>query len=285
MNEQIEKVRLFRPLWAGATASTSRNTGAAGRMLTADRSAAWYSHYAGEIEVGTLPDQMLTVDWDGMQVINSLVIDRHNLSDSSSVRHRLYSGDDEVFDSGVIQTGHPIAAGDWIAGVNFIGECYDGQMSVRTHNYFLAAPVFADRWEIDIVDPDNPDGYLRIERLPVGHARALDNNFGWRGELRYRDKTKFYDPAGGGLVVERGHRSRELAVSFGHLTARDRSWLHVQLAETKADLWFVAAYPSLGAAGGIEAMAHQFLAYRTEDLKAARLNVLFGGEAITLREA
>lgn len=273
MSERIGRIKLMRPHWAGATATASSSPDTAAHLLNLWRDHVWYSDAAPPDQ--SLPDQTITLSWPEPVAIDTLVLDRHNLSGTAKVRWQLYRSGAEVYDSGFLSVGHPIPWGVFKAGVNFLGECWDDQLNTRVAEHYLPLLQFADQLIVTISDPDNAAGQARIERLPVGQSDSLINNFSWGAVLVWVDKTQHFGTVGGGLDIQRGEVYRELSVSFEWLEGADRAWLHAQLARSKAEVWFVSAYPT-ARSGGIESLAHMFTGVRTTDVKTSRSNSRFG---------
>lgn len=282
---RIDKLKIAPVAWHGAAATANASASDPAHLLTAAREQMFYGPSA---EVGVLPELIINVRWPAPIPLDVLNIDRHNLSGTATVRHQLFEGDTEVYDSGPDVAGIPIPAGEWIPGIHRIGETYGDMLPSRSSTRYLAEFVYADRWQITINDPYNDDGQICINRLPVGFSLALDNNMSWGGTLTIDDSTEHLALGGGGVSTQAGDQFRRLEEQLDWLTAADGNLLLTQLARDKGQLLFVAAYPTPAAAGppdgGVMELAHQMLAVRDNNISYSRTNSLFGAAPLNFRE-
>jgi hypothetical protein len=173
------------------------------KVLDRDRDTEWRSSSAA--------GQTLTFDLGTAQTPRALVILDHNLQASASIR--LQGATVSNFAALVADYAVP-----WTTGAIL---------------YFLGEPLQSARyWRVQLSDPSNPDGYLRIAELFLGDYTRLSRTFSLgdlRGKLRMGQRTQMLSGKFYGAVNTVVH-------------AFDLSW--VRLSQTDRDL-LVAVFDAL----------------------------------------
>lgn len=267
--------------WEGAIATATPAASSAQHVLTDLREARLYSEAAPED--GAVPDLHISITWEHPIAVDTLAIDRHNLSGVAVVQHKLYLGQDEQFDSGERSAGVIIPPGEWLPGIHRIGETYDEQLPVRSVVVYLDEPVWIDRWETIISDPTNPTGQYYITRMPIGRSLDFDDGFEYGAPLTVHESTRVTRTGGGGADVARGDQYRSFKMQFEWLDAGDVSKLLTELGWMDQRVWF-SAYPTPDNSGGVIELMHQYLAVRTTEHSPARTFVEYNKDNMTLEE-
>jgi hypothetical protein len=165
------------------------------KLLDRDRDTEWRSSSAA--------GQTLTFDLGAAQTPRALVLLDHNLQAGASVR--LQGASDSGFASIVADYAVPYQSGSIL--------------------YFLGDPLAsAQYWRVQLSDPSNPDGYLRLSEVFLGDYTRLSRTFSLgdlRGKLRMGQRSQMLSGKYYGAVNAVVH-------------AFDLSW--VRLSQTDRDL-------------------------------------------------
>lgn len=209
--------------------------------------------------------QTITGSFSSLQLINCLVLGRHNFSGGATVRYILKNGATTVFDSGTSSVSTIIPAGVFIVGVDPWLATYDDQFDTKAARIWLDQNYYADNFEIQISDATNTDSYIQFGRLFIGLSTELTYNMDYGATLGYQDSSEHIRTDGGGLRTERGFINRTMTFDLSNLNEADRIKLEVDLAQkgTQEDIYF-SGHPE---EGGLEEITHSFICRRTNSMR------------------
>lgn len=209
---------------------------------------------ATQVIEATLPD---------IQYVNALVIYRHNLSASATVKIEPLNGSSVVYDSGDQPQAELIPLGIFRAGIDPWGASYNDKIPVTSSPYWM--PILAiTGYRITIIDPANSDGFLQIGRIIAGLSFSPEHNPAYGVELTWRENAENRRTEGGSLrTITSNSKARLLNIDLDFLSDSDRTQLTTELVKRGqgADI-FVSLYPEQG---GVKEIEHAFLARRDSD--------------------
>lgn len=170
----------------------------------------------------------ITAIWPTPEIIGGVALPFCNLTPTSTIRVRGYAepGDGtSVFDTGAVPACEYARLGMWNWGALPLGVnafSYGGATYGRC--WFQMRSV--KKMVIDLVDPDNPAGYIEAARLVAGAYWEPQVNAAYGAGVTPGDTSSLYRSGAGEQKVERGTLFRKLSLALDHMTPQDR-----------ADLW------------------------------------------------
>lgn len=194
-------------------------------------------------------NQQISGTWAAGKLLSGLELDRHNLTSAGTWRLRLYSDaawTTLVYDSGALLVNPPKSLGELVWGVDPLGAgVFDGWALAFASMWFT--PVVAQSFRIDLADAANPDGYLEVCRLMLGHTIEPTWNFEWQPRLAWSESTKQTRTDGGTLRSEAFQPYRSGSVTLPWLTSGDRArFLDLYRTLGRRGDFFVSLYPEQG---------------------------------------
>ncbi len=223
----------------------------------------------------------ITLELDKPQLINSLVLWRHNLLGNATVQIDLLDSNEQVlYASGelpVLETKKLIElkwAVDEIAATLFT----DWRLAFSV---FWFDQVFASKIVLTIKDLDNPLP-RDITRLYIGQAIEPEYNFRWGKTIEWHDNAKGKPTAGGGSHHVESEVWREAKITLENITENDFPHLFeaFRKVSTQKD-WFVSLHPQVG---GQKERDHSFATKAQKPVRFKDDNSRFYSAAIDLRE-
>ncbi len=191
--------------------------------------------------------------------IDAVVLYRHNLSPTATVRIELINGADVVHDTGEQSAAEVIPPPLLRLGVDAWGATYNANIPVTLQPYWLQASLITG-YRITINDPANPDGYIQVGRVISGLSFSPEYNPAYGAELQWLEQVEHRRTEGGSLRSIGGGLARRLSIDLDFLTDADRTKLTTELVKRgKAADVFVSLYPEQG---GVKEIEHSFLARR-----------------------
>lgn len=196
------------------TASTTTGALAASNLLLDDKSSVWRA-------TGTTAT--LTLTWANLEPVSCVALPFCNLSPTAAIRVRGYSdaaGATQVFDTGA-QLACPAPAvrlRGWTAAQAASAYAYGGGTMARS--WF--AEMLVRRIVVDLVDPDNMQGYIEAACLVAGAYWEPVKNAA-DAPLTIMDTTEIYRTDAGGQGAAAGYLYRRLPVDLSLMPPADRS--------------------------------------------------------------
>ena len=166
-------------------------------------------------------------DFSVPQYIEGFVLWRHNLTATSQVRLRLYSGlgqtGDLVYDSGLVKPDVLKALGDLVWGKDPLGSSALESWDLNSFGFWPNGSPLAYSGRLNILDGDNPDGYVEIGRIYCGDVFTPTYNFDLGSEFSWATDVDQIPTAGGTVHTLEAATYRTLSFNFNHLMPTDRT--------------------------------------------------------------
>lgn len=218
-----------------ATLSTSTTAGTlvANNMKTEVKSQVWRA---------TTTSGTITATWTGAQQLGCVALPFCNLTSTSTIRVRGSFEGSQLLDTGVVMACAYAPFGMW--------EWGDQPLGVNAFSYGGGAygrvwfnTVGVDTLIIDIMDTDNPAGYIEFSRLVAGTywSPSLQPQ---NVELTTDDTGKQYRTDAGDLFTDVGTRNRKISMEIENMVDVDRSRLwKIFLKNGKTQSVFISFFP------------------------------------------
>lgn len=207
--------------------------------------------------------QVIEATLPGAQFVDAVVLYRHNLSSSATVRIELLNGSEVVHDAGTQPVAELITPPALRVGIDPWGATYNDSIPVQLTNYWLPITAITG-YRITINDPANPAGFLQVGRVIVGLSFAPQYNPSYGVQLTWQESAENRRTEGGSLRTIGGSGlARLLNIDLNFLPESDRTKLTTELVKRgmRADV-FISLYPEQG---GVKEIEHAFLARRNAD--------------------
>ncbi|MCC7703985.1 hypothetical protein IGS59_17250 [Janthinobacterium sp. GW460P] len=169
----------------------------------------------------------ITATWPTPEIIGGVVLPFCNLTPTATIRVRGYVEPGDAvpdFDIGTVPACEYARLGMWNWGALPLGVnafSYGGGTYGRS--WFQMRSV--KKLVIDLVDPDNPAGYIEVARLVAGAWWSPEQNASYGAGVTPGDTSSQYRNGAGEQKVERGALYRKLSISLDHMTPLDRAEL------------------------------------------------------------
>lgn len=169
----------------------------------------------------------ITATWATPEIIGGVVLPFCNLTPTATIRVRGYVEPGDAvpdFDIGTVPACECARLGMWNWGALPLGVnafSYGGGTYGRS--WFQMRSV--KKLVIDLVDPDNPAGYIEAARLVAGAWWSPEQNASYGAGVTPGDTSSQYRNGAGEQKVERGALYRKLSISLDHMTPLDRAEL------------------------------------------------------------
>ncbi|MDX8121549.1 hypothetical protein SKZ59_07200 [Janthinobacterium sp. GMG2] len=170
----------------------------------------------------------ITAAWPTPEIIGGVALPFCNLTPTAAIRVRGYVEPGDAvpdFDTGTMPACEYARLGMWNWGALPLGVnafSYGGTTYGRC--WFQMRSV--KKLVIDLVDLDNPAGYIEVARLVAGAYWEPQVNAAYGAGVTPGDTSSLYRSGAGEQKVERGTLFRKLSLALDHMTPQDR-----------ADLW------------------------------------------------
>lgn len=190
-------------------------------------------------------DVVITINLASVQMIDFFVALGSNMSVTGTSVLTIYS---EVNATGdIVYEGSPdiggyIPAGIWRAGIDGWGAKEQTFGLGRLKGLIdIEVPWFSATWTIS--DSANPDGYIELRTLMMGHTYELETGYDFGSQIKIisgeEDETESGYILPGGVVDE----AKELSIAFNKLNAADRIMLSLLQKRHGTSPWYVMARP------------------------------------------
>lgn len=169
----------------------------------------------------------ITATWPTPEIIGGVVLPFCNLTPTATIRVRGYVEPGDAvpdFDIGTVPACEYARLGMWNWGALPLGVnafSYGGGTYGRS--WFQMRSV--KKLVIDLVDRDNPAGYIEVARLVTGAWWSPEQNASYGAGVTPGDTSSQYRNGAGEQKVERGALYRKLSISLDHMTPLDRAEL------------------------------------------------------------
>ena len=169
----------------------------------------------------------ITAAWPTPEIIGGVALPFCNLTPTAAIRVRGYVEPGDAvsdFDTGTVPACEYARLGMWNWGALPLGVnafSYGGGTYGRS--WFQMRSV--KKLVIDLVDPDNPAGYIEAARLVAGAWWSPEQNASYGAGVTPGDTSSQYRNGAGEQKVERGALYRKLSISLDHMTPLDRAEL------------------------------------------------------------
>ncbi|WP_298929260.1 hypothetical protein [uncultured Ramlibacter sp.] len=221
------------------TASTTSGTLAADNLLTDIKSEVWRS-------TGTTA--ALTLEFDDAELCSMLALPFCNLTSTATFRLRGYTNVDDV--DPIVDTGEVLASAyqpfglwEWGAALGVNAFSYSGGVYGRV--YFTASVI--RKLVLDIVDTDNPSGYIEAARVVTGSYWSPQFNASYGVELGLNDQSKHERSDASDLRTTRGGTWRSLTFQLDRLEPADRQRMYEILRGNGLSRpFFISLFPEDG---------------------------------------
>ena len=188
--------------------------------------------------------------WPNNQHINSLVLYRHTLSKSATIRLQLYDSENQtgniIYDSATISAIPSLNLGEIQFGIgDLVQSVFDNWPLAFSAHYFPI--VIARSFRITISDPSNQNSYIDIQRLFLGRYIEPSVNFSYGHSHLWKDESTQIRTDGGSLYTETGTQYREFKMQLNWLSESDRPLFFEAIRDIgKRKDFFVSLYPESG---------------------------------------
>lgn len=211
--------------------------------------------------------QVITAMLPSPKYINSVILLRHNISVSGTVRVELLLNGSVVYDSGEAFPSELKPLGEFIAGVDPWGLSDLALLPAKQFAVWLPQIVLCDSYRITIDDASNPDGYIQTGRIFAGQYYSPVTNPAYGMSLEWQDFGDNVRTESGSLrTVGRGS-ARQMSFDIEVLAQQGFSDLTLQLtrAGKESDV-YITMYPEQR---GVLEAAHAFVAKRASNYTTA----------------
>lgn len=195
--------------------------------------------------------------------INSVVLLRHNIGVSGTVRVELLLSGSVVHDSGEAFPAELKPLGEWVVGVDPWGVPDLSLLPAKQFAAWLPQPILCDSYRITINDADNLDDYIQVGRVFAGQYYSPATNPAYGMSLEWQDFGDNVRTESGSLrTVGRGS-ARQMSFDLEVLAQQGFSDLTLQLtrAGKESDV-YITMYPEQR---GVLEAAHAFVAKRASN--------------------
>ena len=202
----------------------------------------------------SLAQQQILGNLTSLQIVNSLVLWRHNLSATATWRLELFSGANQsgttVYDSGTISAVSLKSLGDLEWGIDPIGatvfeagaESWSLSYSVL---WFTDAAALSFR--LTLTDAANTNAYMEASRLMLGRYFSPAVNVDYGLGLSWVDESRQIRTAGGTLRTDAGVIYRQIAFDLSALSESERpKFIEIMRSSGKRKDLFVSIFPEAG---------------------------------------
>lgn len=209
-------------------------------------------------------EQVITCDLTDVKYLDAVVLYRHNLSDTATVKVELMNGTKGVvYDSGEVASNETIPLGKFRFGIDPWGATSLGAIPIEQVAFWLPRTP-ADSYRITINDADNPADYIEVGRIIAGETFSPKYNAAYGLELTWREASEHRRTEGGSLrTIGDGNLSRQLPVNLDFIEKHDRRQLTDELLRIgkRGDI-YVSVFPETG---GLDEAEYAFLGRRDND--------------------
>jgi hypothetical protein len=191
-----------------------------------------------------------------LTLLSGLVIWRHNLSNTATMRLELFDGDNQtgskIFDSNEINAIPQISVADWDWRVQpVVASIFDGWPT--RYSQLWLTPAFAKSFRLTIKDPNNTDNYIDITRIYMGRHFEPDVNFDYGHNHNWQSAEQHQRTDDGSLFTQESAEWREQSLTLNHLSNADRPHFTNAVRHVgKSKDWFISMFPESGGQKEVE---------------------------------
>lgn len=184
--------------------------------------------------------------------VNSLIMKGHNFGSDTTVRYRVFSGEDQsgdtLFDSNdtdgadVIYTVIPW--GEMIAGIDPWGNYYDPDSNLDTVYSLVFDAVVGKSIQLDLTIPSPTNGIAEIDKLATFFGWSPEHSFERGAVFTIEDDTEQVVTEAGGIRATKRPARRRMDLDFAYVKDAYRNrFMHILEKATKAGDLYVIANP------------------------------------------
>lgn len=197
---------------------------------------------------GVISGQHVLGNFDAYKLISGMALLRHNLTQASTIRLRLYDSfnqtGNQTFDSGNVSRGaQSLGWGTFQWGIAPWGvDGFSGWAVAYTDLWFTE--TLAASFDLQIDDALNAVGYLEASRLFMGRYWSPANGFNWGIHMSWVDPSTQERTEGGTLRTDAFDSFRKFTMKLDWLTPSERAKLSdiVRQNGLRTDL-FLSCFP------------------------------------------
>tara|TARA_R110000803_G_scaffold208889_1_gene277941 strand:+ start:28 stop:861 length:834 start_codon:yes stop_codon:yes gene_type:complete len=233
----------------------------------------------------SLAQQQILGNLTSLQIVNSLVLWRHNLSATATWKLELFSGANQsgttVYDSTSLAVQLK-SLGDLEWGVDALGATVFSDWSLAYSVLWFDA-VGAASFRLTLTDPNNTSAYMEASRLMLGRYFSPAVNADYGLGLSWVDESTQIRTAGGTLRTDAGVVYRQIAFDLSALSESERpKFIEIMRLSGKRKDLFVSVFPE---AGGEKERDYAFVAKITNNHDNVTINHGYYQDTITLEES
>jgi hypothetical protein len=166
----------------------------------------------------------ITATWSAAQTLQAVALPFCNLTPTATIRVQVYAN---IADTMPVRDTGPQPAGAYIPD-----DIWGGNPSLSVNSYSFGGGTYARLWfgrsigrrmEITISDPNNPAGYLEVNRLVCGNYWSPTYNTSFGLSIGYADSSTQTRTEAGNLLTTAGTLHRTLDFDLQWLTAKDKT--------------------------------------------------------------
>lgn len=177
--------------------------------------------------------QTITATWPAAELVASVALIKTNLNSSGRMRVRGYATVGAAVP--VLDTGWIMPCPEAPLGLSPFGYLPLGWNAYKwggvntwargggSDGVVWFEPVSVRQLVIEVLSPDNPDGYVEISRLVAGNYWSPEHNAEYGAQLQLQDASEDYRTGAGDLKTIVHPTSDKLSINLAHLTPMDRA--------------------------------------------------------------
>ena len=177
--------------------------------------------------------QTITATWPAAELVASVALIKTNLNSSGRMRVRGYATVGAAVP--VLDTGWIMPCPEAPLGLSPFGYLPLGWNAYKwggvntwargggSDGVVWFEPVSVRQLVIEVLSPDNPDGYVEISRLVAGNYWSPEHNAEYGAQLQLQDASEDYRTGAGDLKTIVRPTSDKLSINLAHLTPTDRA--------------------------------------------------------------
>lgn len=169
----------------------------------------------------------ISATWTVSEILSGVALPFTNLTSTATIRVRTYTdtaGTILFFDSGTMLAAPYVALGLWDWGTTPLGVnayAYGGGTYGRC--WFRPIGVGAvKKVVVDLIDTDNPSGYIEVSRFVTGAAWSPTFNTSYGLTVTPIDTSANSRTDGGDLITQNGIRSKSMNFDLSSMLASDK---------------------------------------------------------------
>ncbi len=181
---------------------------------------------------------IITLSWASGKDIDGIILHNTNLSNTATISLEAYA--DTAGTIPMVNSTNQLAMPGTTAQTRYIENSYSSGKTARA--WISAKNVKCLKINID--DINNVDGYIELSNLMAGPVWSPRYGVDGTVDLKFTDTSNILKTTNGNKLLNTGILYKEISMSMGHLTERDKDRLFdiIKLAGTKYPI-YVTMYP------------------------------------------